>query len=376
MSRDRKIIYVLICLGIITINFNLAAIAAVIPTLGKEFNLPDFVVSKVITYYMLPYGVAALLYAPLTRYLTYKVTLATTLGLYALASLFCGLTHSFGWFLWSNVVMGMTAAAAIPLGLMVIGQLFEKDIRGRLVGTFFSCAFLASMAGILITGFASWRTLFFIPAATGILSCGALLVWPVKLLDQVHQAPVNYLKAITDRHIRNVFLFIFVMSFLYHAVHKWYGVYLSQEYHLNKSVISIFFIITSLSGAAGQNVGGYLTDKRGRFWTCRTGTALLGLATMLLVGHYPLVILAVILAALSVGWTINHNGISTVLTDFSDDERPMIAGLNSSVRFVSGGIGFYISHFFVQKSFGYTFLGVGIVMLGAAVFLKYIVTQK
>ncbi len=376
MSRDRKIIYVLICLGIITINFNLAAIAAVIPTLGKEFNLPDFVVSKVITYYMLPYGVVALLYAPLTRYLTYKVTLATTLGLYALASLFCGLTHSFEWFLWSNVVMGMTAAAAIPLGLMVIGQLFEKDVRGRLVGTFFSCAFLASMAGILITGFAPWRTLFFIPAATGILSCGALLVWPVKLLDQVHQAPVNYLKAITDRHIRNVFLFIFVMSFLYHAVHKWYGVYLSQEYHLNKSVISIFFIITSLSGAAGQNVGGYLTDKRGRFWTCRTGTALLGLATMLLVGHYPLVILAVILAALSVGWTINHNGISTVLTDFSDDERPMIAGLNSSVRFVSGGIGFYISHFFVQKNFGCTFLGVGIVMLGAAVFLKYIVTQK
>ena len=271
--------------------------------------------------------------------------------------------------------MGIAAASAIPLGLMVIGQLFEKSIRGRLVGTFFSCAFLASMAGIATTSFAPWRTLFFIPAAMGMITCTALIFLPVKSLAQVHKSRINYFKVISDRHIRNVFLFIAAMSFLYHGVHKWYGVYLDKEYHLDKSLISLFFMFISLSGAGGQMVGGFLTDRSGRLSACKAGTFFLAAATMLLAGHYPLIVLAGILAVISMGWTINHNGISTVLTDFSDEDRPMIASFNSSIRFAAGGIGFYLSSFLVQKNFGMTFFGIGILMLFVSFFLKRIVTE-
>ena len=84
---------------------------------------------------------------------------------------------------------------------------------------------------------------------------------------------------------------------------------------------------------------------------------------MSLWGHYPLALVPMILGVIAMGWTVSHNSISTILTDFPDDDRPMVASLNSSVRFVSGGLGFSLSTFFVEKSFGTTFLAIGLLFL-------------
>ena len=99
----------------------------------------------------------------------------------------------------------------------------------------------------------------------------------------------------------------------------------------------------------------------------------LSVSICLLFGHYSKFILGAILLSISVFWTIGHNGISTVLTDFSNEDRPIIASLNSSVRFISGGLGFYVSSFFVAKSFSGTFLVIGICLMILAAFLKYVV---
>ena len=370
LDHNKKIIYFLLCCGIVTINFNLAAVAAVIPTISADLGLPDFFVSKIITFYLIPYGFGALLFAPLTRVLSYRNTLALSLAVYVGASLFCGLSKDLNHLLIGNVLAGISAAGAIPLGLMVIGELFEKEVRGRLVGLFFSASFIAALSGLLVSGLAHWRWLFFIPAVMGALTVIALFVFPTGLLNRKHEAPVNYLKVFTDRRIRNVFMFIVAMSFLYHGIYKWYGVYLAQEYHLNKLAISLFIMVTSLCGAAGQNVGGFLTDKKGRLTACFVGGVLLGISAILLAGRYPVYVVPIVLAGISIGWTIAHNSISTVLTDFPEDDRPMIASLNSSVRFISGGLGFWVSSFFVQKSFGLTFLVIGVLILTMSFLLK------
>lgn len=353
-----------------TINFNLAAVAAVIPTISTDFGLPYIQGARIITHYLIPYGFGALLYAPLTRVLSYRNTLAISLAVYAAASLYCGLSRNLNDLLIGNILAGISAAGAIPLGLMIIGDLFEKEVRGRLVGLFFSCSFGAALAGLMTSGLAHWRWLFFVPAMIGTVTVIGLFLLPTKLLNQKHEAPVNYLKALTDPRIRNVFTFIIIMSFLYHAVHKWYGVYLKQYYGLDQSAISLLIMVTAICGVAGQNAGGWLTDKKGRLAACFAGGIILAVSTMLLAGHYPLAVVAVVLAGVSVGWTISHNSISTVLTDFPEDDRPMIASLNSSVRFVSGGLGFWISSFFVQKSFAATFIVIGVCILTMSFVLK------
>lgn len=360
---DRKIVYLLLCLGNITISFNVAAISAAIPAISAGLKLPDILIAKIIPYYMIPYGLGALIYAPLTKYVTYRMVMVITMSIFAVTCLVCGFIHSLGPFLLARIIMGTAAASMIPLGLMLIGELFEKETRGRLVGLFFSCSFFASLAGVTVSGIADWRYLFTIPALLGMLTAVSVLIFGSGLLNKRHTANINYVSALGNPRIRNIFLFIFAISFLYHGVHKWFGIYLSRIYHLDKLSISVFFIVSALAGLTGQILGGYLSDKKGRLVSCYTGIIGLSAGIMLLRGEYSLIMLAAVFILIAMGWTIGHNGISTVLTDFSHQDRPVMASLNSSVRFISGGLGFFVSSFFVAQSFSLTFFCIGILLL-------------
>ncbi len=371
-----KFIIFLICLGNVAISFNIGAVAAAIPQISAALGVSEFAAARLVPFYMIPYGLGALLYAPLTRFLTYRKCLMLAMAVYAAASLMSGFSRSLEQMLWAQAVSGIAAASSTPLSLMIIGDFFDKDIRGRLVGTYFGCSFFATMVGMFFMGAVDWRWLFVIPAVIAVVNVLSLWGMKVPQLESRHEQSINYWKALGKGHIRPVFLFIFAMSFLYHAVHKWYGIYLNQEYGLGKQAVSFILILVAVCGLAGQQVGGYISDKKGRLTACYAGLGGLACGVALLVGHYPLVVLTAVLGLIGISWTMSHNSVSTILTDFPDEDRPVIASLNSAVRFVSGGIGFSLSKYFVEKSFGLTFLGIGVlffVMLFVvkSVFPKY-----
>lgn len=361
--KGKRVVYILLCLGSITISFNVAAMSAVIPAISADLNLPDFVVAKIISYYLIPYGIGALLYAPLTRYFSYRFILAASIGLYALACYAGASIITLDQLQLALIYMGIAAAGNIPLALMIIGDFFDKSIRGRLVGLFFSCSFFASLAGIMLSGIAHWRMLFFVPSVFGAVLALAILVLGRPLLNKTHRGTINYWKVLHNVNVRKIFAFIFIISFCYHGVHKWYGVYLNREYGMNQLSISFFFMLSAMGGLVGQLFGGVVSDLRGRMATCHIGVLGLSISVILLAGHYPQFILGMVLLLISMFWTVGHNGVSTALTDFSDHDRPVIASLNSAVRFFSGGLGFYASSFLVEKSFSLTFLIIGIIIL-------------
>jgi len=365
-----------LCLGNITISFNVAAIVAVIPAISKDLAASDIVTARMIPYYMVPYGIGALLYAPLARWVPFKTIMGLSMALYGLSNALCVTLTRLNPFLGAQFLLGLTAAGVVPLGLMTIGKLFDYEIRGRLVGVFFSSSFLASLVGIWLSGFANWRWLFSIPAFLGFLTSAAYFLARFSLIDRLQTTAVNYWETLKKQEIRNVFIFIFLISLCFHAVHKWFGVYLSRFYLCDQKTISFFFILMALSSVAGQILGGFLTDKKGRFPACLLGVLLLSLSTIALVFEFPLFIVGIIFAFFSMGWTIGHNGVSTVLTDFPEEDRAEIASLNSSLRFLSGGLGFFISGLFIEKSFGLTFLGFGILMLIFSVFLKRVIPDR
>lgn len=363
MTYPKKLIVFLICLGNIAISFNVGAVAAAIPLISADLNQTDASTAQLISFYMIPYGVGALLYAPITRFINYRLILMATMALYAVFSLFTAFSADLDNMLLAQIGAGIAAACSTPVSLMIIGDLFEKNIRGRLVGLFFGTSFVASMLGMVCMGLLPWRLLFFIPSFLAGLTVILLGLLKVDELNRVHKAHINYLRVFSQKHLIKVFVFIFLMSFLYHGLHKWYGVYLTRVYHLPKETISLFLIITACCGLFGQNLGGFLTDKKGRLFSSFVGGILLALGAMSLLGIYWKIIVVLILGMISIGWTVNHNSVSTILTDMEDHNRPMIASLNSSVRFVSGGLGFTTAGFFVNKSFGAAFFVIGFLFL-------------
>jgi predicted MFS family arabinose efflux permease len=376
MNFEHKKIIFLICLGNVAISFNIGAVAAALPDISAALGVSEFAAARLVPFYMIPYGLGALLYAPLTRFWTYRRCLMFAMATYAVASLVSGCGRSLSAILLAQTVAGIAAASSTPLSLMIIGDFFERDVRGRLVGTYFGCSFFATMVGMFFMGAVDWRWLFFIPSMIAAVNCLSLWLLKIPQLSSRHTQSVNYWTALNKDHIRPVFLFIFAMSFLYHAVHKWYGIYLNQEYGLGKQAISAILILVAVCGLAGQHIGGHLSDKKGRLAACYAGLAGLSLGVALLVGHYPLLLLTAVLGLIGISWTMSHNSVSTILTDFPDEDRPVIASLNSAVRFVSGGIGFSLSKYFVEKSFGLTFLGIGVLFFLMLFSVKHVFPRR
>ena len=363
LTTERRLIFGLLMLGSLTISFNFSAVAASIPSISASLGLSAFSVSKIVPFYMIPYGLGALLYAHLTRVFFYRYIFIVSYLVYALMNLASAFSHDLTVLLMAQAGAGIAAACSTPLSLMIIGDLFHRKIRGRLIGGYFGASFLASILGMVCMGILSWHWLFLIPGIFSFITVLLFVFFKTDLLNRRHDEEVNYLKVFSHKEIRNIFAFIFAMSFLYHGLTKWYGVFLNQQYAMDNKAVSLFLILSSSFGLLGQQVGGYFTDKRGRIFSSRLGLIILSLGAIALGLCFPKWIVPVILGSISIGWTISHNSISTVLTDFPDADRPMIASLNSSVRFISGGLGFSVAKFFVEKSFSTTFLIIGVIFL-------------
>jgi MFS family permease len=132
---NKKLVIALLCLGNIAITFNIGAVAAAIPLISADLGLSDISVSRIVPFYMIPYGLGALLYAPLTRYFNYRTILIAAMLVYALMSWISGYSGMLEHILWAQVGAGIAAAGSTPRSLMIIGEFFEKNVRGRMVGS-------------------------------------------------------------------------------------------------------------------------------------------------------------------------------------------------------------------------------------------------
>lgn len=317
---------------------------------------------------MIPYGLTALIYAPLVKFLKPKIIILFSFVLFTIFSVISGATNSFKLLICSRVMVGIAAASVIPLALTIIPEFVEKEMRGRLVGIFFSSTFIASIAGVALSAVINWRWIFYLPAILGLITTFLIFFLFPDDMENQGEIKINYLNLIFKSDIFKIFLFIFLVSMIYHSTYNWLGVYLNKVYRLTQFQISMFVMAIGVSGAFGQVLGGFISDKKGRLKACVFGLTVLAVSTVLLSVKFPLWVLSLIFVAFGIGWTINHNSLATILTDFSDEYRAGVASLNSSVRFISGGLGVYLSGLFFKNGFGFTFLVLGILLLALSVF--------
>lgn len=360
--RNNKVIFSLLWLEGAVISLNTAAVAAVIPAIAKDLGRNSFEITSIISFYMIPYGIAALFYAPLVKRYSVKAIKIVCLFIFALASLAGGLSNSVFALFSSRALAGIAASATTPIALILTGELAPKEIRGRMVGAFFSATFIASFVGVFLSGILSWRQLFILPAAFAAINLILVLVFFNFKPKSNYDFEVNYLHVIKDCRVFRIFAYILILSLVYHGIYNWLGVYFSSL-NFRQLEISLLLSLVGFSGIFGQPFGGWITDKKGRIFAATLGLCGLSLAAISLIKPFSFYYLAAVLFLFGIGWTVNHNAVSTVLTDFPDKLRPELASLNSAVRFASGGLGVSFAGIFMQRSFGLTFLGLGILLL-------------
>ena len=357
--------FIILCLEGAVLSFNVAAAAALVPSIAKEFVLSQFLVGKIVWFYMLPYGVSALFYGPLVRAFDAKKVELFCLFLFSCANILAALAQNISVLFTARVLMGVFGASVIPLGLILIGEHIEPKKHGEYVGLFFGATFVASLLGLLLSGLIHWRLIFLLPGIAGLILMLVMCFGLPSFKQDATGFRVNYGRALKNKKVLIVFIYIFMVSLFYHGVQQWLAVYFSKNLALTQFYISVLIMLTSLSGVFGEVVGGKLSDSLGRVRTINTGVILMAVSVSLLMLQSPLLILALWMILWGVGWTFNHAGLSTLLTDLPKEYLNEAASLNSSVRFISGGLGVALGGLVMQQSFvlGFTVFGVGLISL-------------
>ncbi|MDO8489486.1 MAG: MFS transporter, partial [Candidatus Omnitrophota bacterium] len=175
----------------------------------------------------------------------------------------------------------------------------------------------------------------------------------------------GYLGAFRNVKVARIFIYIFFISLIYHAVQQWLSVYFSTQLLLNQFTISMLITLTSLSGIFGELWGGHLADKFSRQKVISLGIIGMIICTFMFLLKLPVAALSLVMIIWGLGWTFNHIGLSTTLTDLPSEFLHEAASLNSAVRFISGGIGVGLGGLIMHKSFnlGFIIFGSALVLL-------------
>ncbi|MFA5319646.1 MAG: MFS transporter [Candidatus Omnitrophota bacterium] len=360
----RSGLFVLLCAGGAVLSFNVAAAAALIPSIASEFTLSQFTAGKIIWLYMLPYGISALFYGPLIRSYGPKKIESACLFIFSLANLIAALCQSFDQLCMARLLAGISGASITPLAIIMVSRRAPREERGKYIGLFFSSTFVSSLAGLFLSGILPWRSIFLIPAIAGFALLAPVCLYLPEGSPGRERFRMGYFIVLKYKRVSGICVYIAVISFLYHGVQQWLGVYFSSALHLRQLEISFLMTLTGLSGIPGEALGGRFSDHAGRRSAANSGVLLMTAGLFILALYPGTVLLSVSMLIWGFGWAFNHAGVSTLLADLPPSVLNEAAGLNSSLRFLSGGAGVLAGDLLLRRSFiaGFLFFGTALLI--------------
>jgi len=180
-----------VCLVAMMMALNSLAIDAMLPALPKIGEGLGVVSANarqwVITAYLLGFGVAQLVYGPISDRFGRKPVLLAGLGLYVLFGLLAALAPSFGMLILARTGQGVGAAATRVLGVSLIRDRYKGAAMARVMSlnflVFLGVPILAPSLGQAILLVAPWRTIFGVLVVAGV----AVLIWTlIRLPETLH----------------------------------------------------------------------------------------------------------------------------------------------------------------------------------------------
>jgi DHA1 family bicyclomycin/chloramphenicol resistance-like MFS transporter len=161
------------------------AMLPALPAMGEALNVADENRRQlVITFYLLGFGLAQLVYGPISDRVGRRPVLVVTMAFYAAFALLCGIVSSFEWLLVARALQGVAAAGTRVLVVSVVRDRFEGGAMARVMSLvfiiFMIIPVLAPSFGQAVLAFASWRYIFIGLAVYG----AVVLAWSLLRLPE------------------------------------------------------------------------------------------------------------------------------------------------------------------------------------------------
>jgi MFS family permease len=164
-GSDRKILVILFT-GVLMGALDIAIVGPAIPSIETALNVDPRVLGWIFSIYVLFNLVGVSFFARLSDIYGRRNIYILSLILFGLGSIVVSLSGDYSTLLLGRAIQGFGASGIFPVASAVVGDIFPKEKRGRilgLIGAVFGLAFLAGpiIAGVLLNFF-SWTSLFLI----------------------------------------------------------------------------------------------------------------------------------------------------------------------------------------------------------------------
>jgi len=372
-----RLSFLIFCLLFFAVSFGVAAMAALVPAVANYFGIAKEQALPLTWLYMLPYGVFALFWAPLTRVIKVrKLLLFTTFGFF-LSSLLFSLSANIGQAFLFRFCMGIFGCSFVPIVLITIGKVVPAAKKAKYIGMFFALSYVSTFVSVFLSGFFSWRIIYLIPAFLSLVVFVLIITHLHDFDFRREKFKISYFDTLRNKEAMGFFIVIMLASFLYHSLQQRLGVYLSTSYSLNQLLISSIFTISTLAAIVFEFSGGFLCSRFGNIFMTRIGFILMSIFSLLLliIGRYEIMFFIIILWGS--GWALTHVGLSSHLAHFPDNILRDASSLNSAIRFSFGGLGAFLGGALVSiVGFKIFFLIVGLSILFLGFILGKIVQER
>ncbi|MGE3537008.1 MAG: DHA2 family efflux MFS transporter permease subunit [Candidatus Tectimicrobiota bacterium] len=170
-----------IILGCLTHSVMMGSINIAVPTMMTSLRADVSQIQWVLTAFMIARTVVMPTLGWLGGVLGNRRLYLTSLGVYLVASMLCGLSWNFESMVCFRVLQGMSAGYLTPLGMAILHETYPAGKRGMAMGMFmagmsFGPALGPSLGGYLVENL-SWRAVFYINVPIGLIAlAGSLLV--------------------------------------------------------------------------------------------------------------------------------------------------------------------------------------------------------
>ncbi|MGJ7913245.1 MDR family MFS transporter [Neobacillus sp. LXY-1] len=177
MGKNRYVFWGLVITTLISaLDANIMQTAS--PTIVKQLGKMELF-AWIFAVYMLASTVTVPLYGKLADMYGRKKLLMIAVGLFTFGSILCGLANSMVMLIIYRGVQGLGAGGMIPLSMIIVGDLFTIEKRGKIQAVFSSIWALSSIIGPVMGSFfvetLTWRWIFFINIPIGIATLLCLL---------------------------------------------------------------------------------------------------------------------------------------------------------------------------------------------------------
>lgn len=326
-------------------------IAPLIPSLAIALHVSRQQVGLLIPAYTIPYAIAGLILGGVADHFGRRWLLFLALAIFPITGVTLALAPGFYWLLGLRVVSGITNVGIVVTGLSLVGDLFPVKERGHALGWLFGAiaggAAFGSTFGGLLTPLVGWRGLFAIVAAAGcVVAVVALPLWKdlSEVAQPTHRTTVR--SFVTDIGVllssargSKTYSYVFFNAVFHSGVFTWLGVLLHDRYGLNDAGIGLALLGYGVPGLVlGPTIGKFV-DRYGRRRIIPAGLLVAAASAAILAPRWPLVLAAVAITILSLGFDMTHPPLAGIVTTLDDRRRGHAMGLNAFSIFFGLGCG-------------------------------------